>query len=215
MVDIPPLNRQGSIVNRNGTPSNAFAIYWQNVIKAIQKQIADIVAVNNEQTNLLNQILAAQASANAANAAVNSLNSGLPSGTNGPNTFGVSSTSWVTIGTVNLTGVTAGTLRFDTTRLLVDGFSTTLSNKPLNANYRITEEPTGGGTVTVCLSGSWTADQFPGDPVEITFPEATVDAARPTLVNTGAVTYRLQVQRSSGTAILDDAMAIFRAAQAS
>lgn len=214
MTDIPPLNRQGSIVNRNGTPSNSFAIYWQNVIKAIQKQIADVVAVNVEQTNLLNQILAAQASANAANASANSINSNFPSATDGPKLFSVSSTSWVAIAFVDLTGVTAGTLRFDTTRILLNG-TTTLSNAPLNANYRITEQPTGGGPVTVCLSGTWTADQPPGDPLEISFPDATVDAARPTIVNTGAVTYRLEVQRSSGLGVLTDATAIFRAAQAS
>ena len=215
MTDIPPLNRQGSIVNRNGTPSNSFAIYWQNVIKAIQKQIADIIAVNNEQTNLLNQILEAQATANAANAALNSMNSGFPSGTSGPFAFGVSSTSWLTIGTVSLTGVTAGTLRFDTTRLLINGFATTVTDGPLAADYQIAEELTGGGPVSVCLSGTWTAEQVAGDPAEIVFPFATVDAARPTIVNTGAVTYRLQVRRSSGIAVLAGARAIFRAAQAS
>jgi hypothetical protein len=214
-MDIPPLNRSAPVVTRNFTASNSFAIYWANVIAAIKAQIADIVAINNEQTNLLNQILAAQASANAANAALNSLNSGLPSGTSGPTTFGVSSTSWVTVGTVVLTGVTAGTLRFDTTRLLGDGFVTTLTGGALAADFRITEEPTGGGAVTDCVTGTWSATVLSGDPVEIVFPEATVDAARPTLVNTGNVTYRLQVRRASGSAVLAGAKAIFRAGQAS
>lgn len=220
-MNIPPLNRAAPVVTRNLTASNSFAIYWANVISAIQGQIsdinaiiADIVAINVEQTNLLNQILAAQASANAANAALNSINSGLPSGTSGPNTFGVSSTSWTTIGTVALTGVTAGTLRFDTTRLLNDGFATTLTSGPLAADYQITEELTSGGPPAVCLTGTWSASQLSGDPVEIVFPEATVDAARPTLTITGSVTYKLQVRRASGSAALAGAMAIFRAAQA-
>lgn len=214
-MNIPPLNRSLELVSLSRTPSNAFAIYWAEVIKAIQAQIADIVAINVEQTNLLNQILAAQASADAANAALNSINSGLPSGTSGPTTFGVSSTSWVTVGTVALTGVTAGTLRFDTTRLLGDGFVTTLTGGALDADFRITEEPTSGGTVTDCVTGTWSATVLPGDPVEIVFPDATVDAARPTLVNTGNVTYKLQVRRASGSAVLAGAKAIFRAAQAS
>lgn len=211
---IPPLNRQNKIIAANGTADTAFAIYWGQVIKSIEDQLAAIKAVNIEQTNLLNQVIAAQASANAANAALNSINSGLPSGTSGPTTFGVSSGTYVTVGTIALTGITAGTLRFDTTRLLVDGFVTGLTGGALSADYRITEEPTSGGTVTDCITGTWTATILPGDPVEIVFPEATVDAARPTLVNTGNVTYKLQVRRASGAGVLTGAMAIFRAAQA-
>lgn len=220
-MNIPPLNRMTPIVTEDRMASNSFAIYWANVITSIQKQItdisdiiADIQAVNIEQTNLLNQILAAQASANAANAALNSINSGLPSGTSGPTTFGVSSTSYVTVGTVALTGVTAGTLRFDTTRLLNDGFATTLTGGALVADYQITEELTSGGPPAVCLTGTWSASQLSGDPVEIVFPDATVDAARPTLTITGNVTYKLQVRRASGSAVLGGAKAIFRAAQA-
>lgn len=218
---IPPLSRSLEIVTKGRTAGNSFAIYWSNVLKAIEKQFTDIATVNSqqaamlvEQANLLNQVLSAQSSANAANAALNSINLGLPSGTGGPTTFGVSSSSFVTIGTVALMGVTAGTLRFDTTRLLNDGFVTTLSGGALAADYQITEQPTGGGAVTVCLSGTWSASQFPGDPVDIVFPYATVDAARPVVVNTGNVTYRLEVRRSSGSAVLAGAKAIFRAAKA-
>lgn len=215
-MDIPPLNRSAPVVTHNLTASNSFAIYWANVIAAIKAQIADIVSINTEQTNLLNQILAVQASSNAANAALNSINLGFPSGTSGPSVFGVSSTSWVTVGSVDLMGVTAGTLRFDTTRLLVDGINTDITGSPtLLADYQITEEPTGGGSVTVCLSGSWTATKdFVSGLVEIDFPVATVDAARPTMVNTGNVTYRLQVRRASGSNSLANAVAIFRAAKA-
>ncbi len=218
---IPPLNRQDRIIAQNGTASTSFSIYWALVLKSIEDQFASINTLIAGQaaqlvtiTNLLNQVLAAQASANAANAALNSINSGLPSGTSGPTTFGVSSGTYATVGTVALTGVTAGTLRFDTTRLLSDGFVTGLTSGPLSADYRITEEPTGGGTVTTCITGTWTASILSGDPVEIVFPEATLDAARPTLVNTGNVTYRLQVRRASGSAVLTGAKAIFRAAQA-
>jgi hypothetical protein len=228
-ISIPPLNRALEIVTRNRIAGDAFATYWGQVLAAIKSQFTAIEAVNAEQAaqlatvnailveqaNQLNQILAAQASANLANAALNSINSGFPSGTSGPASFGVSSTSYVTIGTVALTGITAGTLRFDTTRLLVDGFSTSLTSGLLAADYRITEEPTSGGAVTTCLTGTWTASQLSGDPVDIVFPEATVDAARPTLVNTGNVTYKLQVRRASGSAVLTNAMAIFRAAKAS
>ena len=212
---IPPLSNTLEIVGPNRIASGPFAIYWGQVRKSIEDQIAAIIAVNIEQTNLLRQVLAAQSSANAANAALNSINSGFPSGTSGPTSFGVSSTSYVTVGTIALTGITAGTLRVDTTRLLVDGFSTTLTSGSLSADYRITEEPTSGGAVTTCLTGAWSASQLSADPVEIIFPEATVDAARPTLVNTGNVTYKLQVRRASGSAILTNAMAIFRAAKAS
>jgi hypothetical protein len=125
------------------------------------------------------------------------------------------------VATVNLTGITAGTLRFDTTNVLVNGGLTEVTGGPFSGEYRITEEPTSGGTVTTLLSGVWSAVGtiiIPGEPIEpatISFPSSDLIAPRPTIVNTGNVTYRLQVRRSSGSAVLTGALAILRAAKAS
>lgn len=205
---LPPLNRQSAIIGTAGRASDAFAQYWQRVLNAIGGAITDIRSTNERQDAQLAQLLAVQA-------AVNSQAAGLPSGTSGPTRFGVSSGTRIIAGSVNLTGVVAGTLRFDTTRLNADSL-TTVTAGPLAGTYWITEEPTSGGTKTDILTGSWTATlPGPGEPVEIVFPDATVDAARPATTNTGAVTYRLELARASGSAVLTNAIATFRAGQAS
>ncbi len=201
------LRRGVGLVGNTGAATDWFAILWDKTVGQIEATVSEIVATNARQDAQLAQLLAVQA-------AVNSQASGKPSGTSGPTSFGVSGAGRVTIGTVALTGVVAGTLRFDSTRIYIDGIKTAVTDA-FSGTYWITEEPTSGGTETDILTGSWTADPVgPGEPVVIVFPGATVDAARPTATNTGDVTYRLEVARASGTAVLTNALATFRAAQA-
>lgn len=205
---LPPLNRQSAIIGAAGRASDAFAQYWQRVLNAVSGAIRDIQATNVRQDAQLAQLLAIQA-------AVNSQGAGLPSGTSGPTRFGVPSATRVIAGTVSLAGITAGTLRFDTTVVYAD-LTTAVTDGPFSGTYWITEELTSGGPKTDILTGAWSAEFVaPGEPVLVTWPGSVIGAARPATTNTGAVTYRLELARASGTAVLTGALATFRAGQAS
>jgi hypothetical protein len=179
-------------------------------------RIGDVGASSASTSSMVLSLAnSAQSSANAANAAVASIGSGKPSGTSGPNLFDVSTGAWVTVASVNLVGIVAGSLRFDATDLRA-GMATSMTGLSIGCAYRVTETSTSGGAVSVCFSDTWSAAFFgePLDPVEVTFNASPLNVARPVTVNTGAVTYKLQVQKVSGSGVLTGALAIFRAAQA-
>lgn len=209
----PPLERGFKISDASGIVSDAFARFWQKFGSELTKQ-------ETTQDALLQQILtaqaaasAAQASANAANASSNSVGSGKVSGTSNLQNFSCSSVVRATIATVNLTGVVAGTLRFDTTSIFGSYPLTSLIGTAFSGNIFITEQSTSGGAVTDIYSGSITAVNDGEGGIEFTYDQAAIDALRPTAVNVGNVTYRLQIAKT-GSVNLIDASCILRAAQA-
>lgn len=202
---IPPLPRGMRIQNTDGTVSADFARWWQQ----------NIAGVKQAQS----QAVAAVSQAATAAATANSAGSGLASGS-APNVeFDCNSGTRVVVAAVPLTGITAGTLRFDTTAIYALYPLTKIANgTQFFGTFWITEQLTSGGTKNDLYTGTWSgqgegngandADVFIDDPV-------TLDAARPTVGITGNVTYRLEVARTSGAQIISKAYADFRAAKAS
>lgn len=80
-LKLPTLPRGVPLVGRDGKPSIEFQTWWQSVTRAIETQearqdqiLADIQALQEQQQEQLDAILAAQAAADAANAAAEAAN---------------------------------------------------------------------------------------------------------------------------------------------
>lgn len=207
---IPPLPRSMRIQNTDGTVSSDFARWWQlNVVATQEVQVQAQTAAS--------AATAAQSQAATAAATATSSGSGFPSGGAVNQQFDCTSGARVTIATVPLIGVTAGTLRFDTTALYaiypqseISGVSTFFGD------FWITEQLTSGGTINDLYTDTWSGLNAGFGDVSIGIDDqAALDAARPTVGITGNVTYRLQVARASGSNTVTSAYADFRAAQAS
>lgn len=207
---IPPLPRNLRIQNADGSVSADFARWWQ----------LNVVATEAVQVQAQTAASAAAASASqaaTAAATATSAGSGFASGGVVNQQFDCTSATRVTIATVPLIGVTAGTLRFDTTALYavyptteMTGFSTFFGD------FWITEQATSGGVINDLYTDTWSGLNAGQGEVDIYIDDqAALDAARPTVGITGNVTYRLQVARASGTNTVTSAYADFRAAQAS
>lgn len=192
------------IQNLDGTVSADFARWWQQ----------NIAGVKTAQS----QANAAVSQASTAAATANSAGSGLASGSVTGSEFDCNSGTRVIVAAVPLTGITAGTMRFDTTAIYPIFPNTKQANGfQFYGTFWITEQLTSGGTKNDLYTGTWTglgetvgtndADVFIDDTV-------TLDAARPTIGITGNVTYRLEVARASGDEIISKAYADFRAAKA-
>jgi hypothetical protein len=196
--------------NADGSVSADFARWWQlNVVATDAAQEQAQVAAS----------AAAAASSQAATAAATgtSAGSGFPSGGVVNQQFDCTSGTRVTIASVPLIGVTAGTLRFDTTALYAVYPTTGITGvSTFFGTFWITEQLTSGGTINDLYTASWSGLNEGFGAVDIYIDnQAALDAARPTAGITGNVTYRLQVARASGSNSVTAAFADFRAAQAS
>lgn len=207
---IPPLPANMRIQNDNGQVSADFARWWQlNVVETERVAVAVVTATSAAS--------AAASQAQTANAAASSAGSGFASGAVVNQQFDCTSGTRVTIASVPLIGVTAGTLRFDTTNLY-SVFPDTILSSPSDflGTFWITEQLTSGGAINDLYTDTWTAiNAGQGDITVFIDDQAALDAARPAAGITGNVTYRLQVARASGTNTITAAYADFRAAQAS
>ncbi len=207
---VPPLPKNLRIQNADGTVSADFARWWQlNVVATDAAQEKATVAAS----------AAAAASSQAATAAATgtSAGSGFPSGGVVNQEFDCTSATRVTIASVPLIGVTAGTLRFDTTSLYSIYPTTSMSGlSTFFGDFWITEQLTSGGAINDLYTDTWTGLNAGFGDVSIGIDDqAALDAARPTVGITGNVTYRLQVARQAfGTNTVISAYADFRAAQA-
>jgi hypothetical protein len=113
----------------------------------------------------------------------------------------LTSGTFTTVATIDLSGVGAGGfLNMQGTTLGVNLSGTTVSSgdgTSFFGEWRVTEQPQAGGTETVVWSGSFQVDDTG------TFVDMAVDfiapATRVANVNAGAVRYRLQARRASGT----------------
>lgn len=207
---IPPLPRSMRIQNLDGTVSSDFARWWQlNVVATDAAQVQAQTAAS--------AATAAQSQAATAAATATSSGSGFPSGGVVSQQFDCTSATRVTIATVPLIGVTAGTLRFDTTALYAIYPQTEISGvSTFFGDFWITEQLTSGGTINDLYTDTWSGINAGFGDVSIGIDDqAALDAARPTAGITGNVTYRLQVARASGSNTVTSAYADFRAAQAS
>jgi hypothetical protein len=209
-VAVPPLPKNMRLQNADGTVSADFARWWQlNVVATGAAQ---------EQAQAAASAAAASASqAQTAAATATSAGSGFPSGGVVNQQFDCTSATRVTIATVPLIGVTAGTLRFDTTALYPVYPQTEISGvSTFFGDFWITEQLTSGGPINDLYTDTWSGLNAGAGDVSIQIDDqATLDAARPTVGITGNVTYRLQVARASGSNTVTAAFADFRAAQAS
>jgi len=208
-VAVPPLPKNMRLQNADGTVSADFARWWQlNVVATGAAQ---------EQAQVAASAAAASASqAQTAAATATSAGSGFASGGVVNQQFDCTSGTRVTIATVPLIGVTAGTLRFDTTALYSIYPTTTMSGvSTFFGDFWITEQLTSGGPVNDLYTDTWTGLNAGFGDVSIGIDDqAALDAVRPTVGITGNVTYRLQVARASGSNTVTAAFADFRAAQA-
>ena len=214
---IPPLPRNLRIQNEDGTVSADFARWWQlNVVAT------EAVQVQAETAQVQAQTAASAAAASASQAATaaataTSAGSGFASGGVVNQQFDCTSATRVTIATVPLVGVTAGTLRFDTTALYAVYPQTEITGiSTFFGDFWITEQLTSGGPINDLYTDTWSGLRAgPGDTEIQIDDQPALDAARPTVGITGNVTYRLQVARASGFNTVISAFADFRAAQAS
>ena len=207
---IPPLPRNLRIQNADGSVSADFARWWQ----------LNVVATEAVQVQAQTAASAAAASASqaaTAAATATSAGSGFASGGVVNQQFDCTSATRVTIATVPLIGVTAGTLRFDTTALYAVYPTTEMTGlSTFFGDFWITEQATSGGVINDLYTDTWSGLNAGQGDVSIQIDDqAALDAARPTVGITGNVTYRLQVARASGTNTVTSAFADFRAAQAS
>jgi hypothetical protein len=197
------------IQNDNGSVSADYARWWQLTV------VATAEAVEQAQT-AASVAVAASSQAQTANAAASSAGAGLASGAVVAQQFDCTSGTRVTIASVPLVGVTAGTLRFDTTNFYALYPNTVLSSPAdFLGTFWITEQLTSGGPINDLYTDTWTAiNAGQGDVTVFIDDPTSLDAARPTAGITGNVTYRLQVARASGVNTITSAYADFRAAQA-
>ena len=207
---IPPLPRNLRIQNADGSVSADFARWWQ----------LNVVATDAAQVQAQTAASAAAASASqaaTAAATATSAGSGFASGGVVSQQFDCTSATRVTIATVPLIGVTAGTLRFDTTALYAVYPTTEMTGlSTFFGTFWITEQATSGGVINDLYTDTWSGLNAGQGEVDIYIDDQpALDAARPTVGITGNVTYRLQVARASGTNTVTSAFADFRAAQAS
>lgn len=205
---VPPLPKNLRIQNDDGTVSADFARWWQlNVVATSQAQ---------EQAQVAASAAAASASqAQTAAATATSAGSGVPAGGSVNQQFDCNSGTRITIASVALVGVVAGTLRFDTTALYSVYPETNVTGSLFFGTFWITEQLTSGGPINDLYTDTWSGvNAGAGDISVYIDDQAALDAARPTVGITGNVTYRLQVARASGTNLVTSAYADFRAAQA-
>lgn len=203
---LPPLNNNLEIVTRGGKASNAFARYWQKLLSAITTQenmqddlLAQIVAATNLAQQANTNATAAQAAANTANQTANSATLTFPAGSVTDTIWNCTDTVFTTVATVQLTGVTAGILKFTTTRLLVNS-SSYISVAEGEYKWRLTEELASGGGETIIITGTFSVEKLSGNLLAAVFSDVTaLDALEYALVNTGTVKYRLQIAKDTFT----------------
>jgi hypothetical protein len=208
-VAIPPLPRNLRIQNDDGSVSADFARWWQLNVVATE-------AVQAQAQTAASAATAAQSQAATAAATATSSGAGFPSGGVVSQQFNCTSGARVTIATVPLIGVTAGTLRFDTTALYAIYPQTEITGlSTFFGDFWITEQATSGGAINDLYTDTWSGLNAGAGEVDIYIDDqAALDAVRPTVGITGNVTYRLQVARASGFNTVTSAYADFRAAQA-
>lgn len=214
--NIPPLSRNIKVISETGAASEDFARYFNKSIDEIKRQINEIQAAQTAANIATNLAQGASSQAATAAATATSAGAGLPSASIVGQVFNATSTTPTTIALVDLIGVVAGNLRFDTTRLYYDS-STSFSPSVADSvgSFIITEKLTSGvGSENTLVSGTWTATDTGGFVVLMIDDEATLDAARPAAGITGDVTYRLKVSKDIGQSSVLYGLADFRAAQA-
>lgn len=217
---LPSLANDINIVGRTGVASRYFSGLWAKLTGEIVKQ-------ETRQDTLLAQIMgvkldteAALSQASTAAAIANSAGENVPSGGETGKVFDVISSAFVPVSSVALTGITAGTLRFDTTNIYTSQASQIVGNQIFLGSYRILERLTSGGASNVLFLGTWTGERetdpsLPQLVESFIDNKAALDAARPAVGLIGNVTYTLEVARASGTNTATNMFADFRVAKAS
>jgi hypothetical protein len=215
---LPPLANDVNIVGRTGVASRYFSALWA-------KLTGEIVSQEAKQDTLLVQVLAAQSAAamaqSSAAAAQGQAQTANATANSAAANFPAASSAWVVVSTIDLPGITAGTLRFDTTSIYersIPVVSGVLSGTTFSGLFRIREQTTGGGSPATLVSGTWSAIRET-DPFVFIITNvddvAALNAARPAVGLTGTVRYTFEVSRASGSTTVTNIGADFRAAKAS
>lgn len=189
-----------------GMPSVEFRRWWEEVTQQIG-DVGDTVTVTSSaigatqaQTQALAESVAgAQASADSGGTA--------RSGSATDPDVDLSGTGWFSGPLVNLTGVSAGDLTITGSRPLANPGSATLTGNAFVAGeFRVVEVV--GGVDTTVFTGQWAAEDSSGgeqgvpSSVLITGDDAAdVQAFSSARVSTGAVSYRLDMRRTSGAIV--------------
>lgn len=186
---------QITIVDSKGKPSSFFHTLWQRTVDAIQAAVNSNAEITAQLAQQLALLQATQTSANAAQQTANEAQATADAAGGGTARSGSTSaaglslfgTGWVTGPTINLTGVSAGTLTITGTAPTLG----TLTNGTLvSGQYRVVELA-GGTTIftgSMSINETGVTDNSVADVAAFTLAETT----------TGAVSYRMDVRRSGG-----------------
>jgi len=208
-----PLSRGQRIVNADGTPTQQFVTLMQRITSAFADTDAAVAAVRDVATS-------ASATASAASVEASGAAAGLPVKSISGGPFNITSDTRQTIGVIDLQGVTSGTLRFDTTALFASASGEVVNGDVFNGRFWIAQELTAGGELADVYSDTFRLERIAniyGGTLffVMTFDATALNAARPAVISTGDVTYRLQVARDSGTSLAGGVTFNFLAGQAS
>jgi hypothetical protein len=130
--------------------------------------------------------------------------------------FGCSSAARVEVASTALVGVTAGTLRFDTTSIYALNTANIVPDGIFSGGFWITQRLTAGGPKTDLYADTFTLiSERQGIYHAYINNIPALDAARPATGPVGGVTYGLDVARVSGTQVATNFSLDFRVAQAS
>lgn len=210
-ISLDRLRRGFALVGSDRGATDWFSRLWDRTMGTIERNDADIRAALEAAGIAVREGQNAQSQAATAAATANSAAAGKAAGSVVGARWVGPGTGWLTIASVDLTGVVAGTLRFDTTRIYAAADAIIVPDELVvfGLEFRIRES---GGTV---LYGPAVFTVQGGMPVIIAIDDAAaLDAARPAVVTTGAVTYQLQARGTGAVNVTNGGLADFRVAQA-
>lgn len=200
----PRIRAKDPLANKDGTPTNAFVRFWDTFCKALETQessqnqtIADIQQIVAQLQLVSAQ---AQAAAQAANQAQTSADDPTVKAGSATGSTDVGA-SWAAGAQVDLTGVIAGTLTLAGSGPIQTTSVESDSGRTIFGEWRIVE--IAGGVDTVVFTGQFGATKTSSNPAEtpsINNTSAT-EAQEFSLAqtSTGAVSYRLDVRRTSSS----------------
>lgn len=199
---LPRVRAADTITDKDGKAANVFVRFWDTVTKTIERQengqnqtIADIQQLVAQLQQVSAQAQAAAQAANAAQAAAYDPTVKAGSAT-GASDVGA---SWSAGAQVNLTGVIAGTLTLAGSGPIQTNSVETDSARAIFGEWRVVEVV--GGVETVVFTGQFAATKTSSNPAETpSINNTSATAAQEFSLaqsSTGAVSYRLDVRRTS------------------
>jgi hypothetical protein len=202
VVKLPRIQPGVALVDKEGKPSRAFVTFWNTTANVIEKQEArqdqQILDLQDAFAAIQAVSVVAQAAQTAANNAQSSADGGAPFTTSGSATGTVEAgtSGWQTGPQVDLTAAVVGDLTISGTGPQQDG--STIATQNITGDFRVVEII--GMAETTVFTGSGSI--FAGSPATVlNNSSATVAAFSLARASTGAVSYRIDWQRTDGGAL--------------